>query len=140
MNEYNTVESVPESLQKSDVKKLIGTRVVVIILMLYLAVMVSVADRGLVGNLFDGFSWRSTGWSLFPIPLDPAWWTWGVYWMVVPLSPLELLVYLVFVGNGIWIFWEVVGAAYIVYPWFPFLQSVVNRGKSIIANRFGRSS
>jgi len=58
---------------------------------------------------------------------------------LVPLTPLELLVYLIFVGHGVWIFWEVAGVVYIVYPWFPFLQSVVNRGKSIIANRIVRS-
>lgn len=139
MNQYNTVESVPESLQRSDVKKLICTRVVVIILMLYLAIMVIVAYHGLIGDVFAGFYWRSSGWSLFPIPIDPTWFGVGVYMMLVPLTFFELPVYLIFVGHSIWIFWEVVGVLYIVYPWVPFLQSVVKRGKSIIANRFRRS-
>ena len=58
---------------------------------------------------------------------------------LVPITPLELLVYLIFVGHGVWIFWDAAGIVYIVYPWFPFLQSVVNRGKSITANRIVRS-
>ena len=140
MNEHNTVENAPESLQRSDVKRFILKRVIVMCFMVYLAVMVSVADRGLVGNLFDGFSWLSTGWSLFPIPLDPAWSTGAVYWVLVSLSPLELLVYLIFVGHGVWVFWEIIGVVYIVYPWFPFLQSMVKRRRTAITTRIGRSS
>ncbi len=136
MNESNTVESAPDSLQRTNVKKLIGTRVVVVILMVYLAVMVSVGASGIIGNLVDGFYWRSTGWSLFPIPLNPAWWTGAVIWVLVPFTPLEFLVYLIFVGHGIWVFWEVIGVAYIVYPWSQF---VVKRGRSIIAAKIGRS-
>ena len=120
-------------------KKLVCTRIVVIILMLYLAVMVIVTYRGIIGDVFTGFDWRSGGWSLFPIPINPSWFGWIVTMALVPLTPLELLVYLIFVGHGVWIFWEVAGVVYIVYPWFPFLQSVVNRGKSIIANRIVRS-
>ena len=119
--------------------KLVLTRIVVIILMLYLVVMVTVAYRGIIGDVFTGFDWRSGSWSLFPIPINPSWFGWLVTMALVPLTPLELLVYLIFVGHGVWIFWEVAGVVYIVYPWFPFLQSVVNRGKSIIANRIVRS-
>ena len=121
-------------------EELVRKRIVVIILMIYLAVMVTVAYRGIIGDVFNGFYWRSGGWSLFPIPIDPSWFGWITITALVPLTFYELPVYLFFVGHGVWIFWEVVGVLYIVYPWVPFLQSVVNRGKSIIANRFGRSS
>ena len=121
-------------------KKLIRTRIVIIILMIYLAVMVTVAYRGIIGDVFNGFYWRSGAWWLFPIPIDPSWLGWVTTMAYVPLTLFELPVYLIFVGHGVWIFWEAVGVLYIVYPWFPFLQSVVKRGKSIIANRKGRSS
>lgn len=120
-------------------KKLVRTRIIVIILMLYLLVMVTVAYHGIVGDVFTGFDWVSGGWSLFPIPINPFWFGWIVTMAFVPLTPLELLVYLIFVGHGVWIFWEVAGVVYIMYPWFPFLLSVVNRGKSITANRIVRS-
>ncbi len=120
-------------------KKLVRTRIVVIILMLYHLVMVTVAYHGLIGDVFTGFYWWSGGWSLFPIPINPSWFGWVVTMALVPLTPLELLVYLIFVGHGVWIFWDAAGIVYIVYPWFPFLQSVVNRGKSITANRIVRS-
>ena len=49
------------------------SRVVVITLMIQLVVMVIVANQGIIGNLFDGYYWPTSGWSLYPIPLDPGW-------------------------------------------------------------------
>ena len=121
-------------------EKLVRNRIIVIFLMIYLAVMVTVASQGLIGDVFNGFYWRSGGWSLFPIPLNPSWLGWGTTLALVPLTFFEFPVYLIFVGHGVWIFWEVVGVLYLVYPWIPFLHPIVNRGKSIIVNRLGRSS
>jgi hypothetical protein len=112
-------------------------RVLVILLMFDLVVMVSVASQGLRGNIFDGFYWPYSGWSLFPVPLKPNWIGGGLLPVEVPLSPLEALVYIIFVGHGLWIFWEIIGAVYIVYPWSHFLQSILKRGKSIILPRVG---
>ena len=120
-------------------KEFVRKRIAVIICMLYLVVMVTVAYRGLIGDIFAGYSWRSGGWSLFPIPFNPSWFGLITATVHVPLNPLELLVYLIFVGHSVWIFWEVIGVLYIVYPRFPFLQSIVKKGKSNIGNRFGRS-
>ena len=121
-------------------KELIRNRIIIILLMVYLALMVTVAYHGITGDVFNGFYWRSGGYSLFPIPFDSAWFGLITITVFVPLTFFELPVYLIFVGHGVWVFWEVVGILYIIYPWIPFLQSVVDRGRSIIANRLGRSS
>lgn len=114
-------------------------RIGVIILMIYLAVMVIVANEGrLIGDVFTGLYWRSGGWSLFPIPFDPSWFGLGTATVLVPLTIPELLVYLVFVGHYIWIFWEVLALLYIIYPWSPFLQSIVSKGKPILVSRLRR--
>ena len=113
-------------------------RIGVIILMIYLAVLVYVANEGLTGDIFTGFYWRSGGWSLFPIPFNPSWFGWGTATVFVPLTILELLVYLVFVGHGIWILWEILGIVYIIYPWSSFLQSIVSKGKPIVTDRLRR--
>ena len=105
------------------------------ILMVDLIVMVSVASQGLRGSIFDGFFWPYSGWSLFPIPLNPDWYGGGLLPAVYPLSSIELLVYLVFVGHGVWIIWELIAVVYIVYPWSSFVQSIVNRAKSIMVTR-----
>lgn len=110
-------------------------RVLVILLMVDLVVMVSVASQGLRRNIFDGYYWPSSGWSLFPIPLNPYWVGGIVLPVIVPLSPFELLVYLIFIGPGFWVFWEIIGAAYIAYPWSPFIQSIAQRGRSIVSSR-----
>ena len=127
MNEYISTK------KKRSVMKLILTRILVIFLMLYLVVMVQVANRGIYG-----FEWRSSGWSLFPIPQNPTWFGWIVVHMMIPLTPLELFVYLVFVGNGIWIFWEIIAVLFLVYPWSSFLQSRVGIIKSRIITRIRR--
>lgn len=140
MNEHNTVEGAPESIQRSGVKILILNRIIVMCFMVYLAVMVSVAYHGLFGNLFDGFFWPTSGWSLFPIPLNPHWFIGMVLPVHIPLTTLELLVYLIFIGPGVWVFWEIIGIFYIMYPWSPFLQSVIKRGRTAIAALIGRGS
>ena len=116
--------------QQKNMRSVILNRVLVMILMVDLVVMVSVASQGLQGSIFDGFYWPNSGWSLFPIPQNPNWSEWVSLPVLVPLSPLDLLVYLVFVGHGVWIFWEIIAVVYIVYPWSPFVQSIVNRTKS----------
>ena len=120
-------------------EKLVRNRIIVIFLIIYLAVMVTVTNQGLIGDVFNGFYWRSGGWALFPIPINPSWFGWIVTMAYEPLTFFELPVYLIFVGHGIWIFWEVVGILYIVYPWVPFLHPVAQRGKSIVVGRLGRS-
>jgi hypothetical protein len=126
---------VPE--QQRNLRKLTLKRVLVIFLMVDLVVMVSVASQGLRGNIFDGYYWPYSGWSLFPIPLNPNWVRGIVLPVIVPLSPLELLIYLIFIGPGFWVFWEIIGAVYIAYPWSHFLQSILKKGKSIILARVG---
>ena len=69
-------------------------RIGVIILMIYLAVMVIVANEGLIGDIFTGFYWRSSGWSLFPIPFNPSWFGLGTATVLVPLTIPEILVFL----------------------------------------------
>lgn len=115
-------------------------RISAIILMLYLAIMVYVANEGLTGDIFTGYYWRSGGWSLFPIPLNPSWFGWGTTLAFVSLTIPELIVYLIFVGHGIWVFWEILGGLYIIYPWTPFLQSIVSKGKPIIVDRVRRGN
>ncbi len=121
--------------QQNRMRSTILKRISVMILMVDLIVMVSVASQGLRGSIFDGFYWPSSGWGLFPLPLNPHWFGWVVLHVLVPLSPLELLAYLVFVGHGVWIFWELIAVVYIVYPWSSFVQSIVNRTKSIVVTR-----
>jgi hypothetical protein len=80
--------------------KNIDRRIFVLLLMVYLAIMVSVARWGVVGNLFDGFSWHYPGFGLFPIPFFGS----GVTPVEVPLTLVDLFIYLIFIGHGIWIF------------------------------------
>ena len=127
MQESSNEEPEWVDSQESQNKKNIRKRIFVLSLMVYLAVMVSVSRWGVIGNLFDGYSWRSGGFGLFPIPYDASWFGYGTLPVEVPLNPVELLIYLIFIAHEIWIFWMILGAIYILLPWSSHLQKVVNR-------------
>ena len=115
-------------------RKRIRKRIYVLLLMVYLAVMVNVA-KYIGGNIFEGFYFPSAGHMLFPIPFDLGWF--GQYVsasVIVPLNPVEFIIYLVFIYQGVWIFWMAIGILYVMLPWSPRLQAFVGNLQSQLSH------
>lgn len=89
-------------------------RVAVILLLLYFAVMVD-AGRAVMGDFTNGFYFGTSGYGLFPVPyrLPPGWPSLQV---ITPLHPIEVFIYVVFIGQGIWIAWMSLSIIYIMMP------------------------
>jgi hypothetical protein len=116
-------------IQDNESKKNIGRRILVLLLMIYLAVMVNAALY-VSGNIFVGFYFWSGGHKLFPIPYNPAWFGNITASVITPLNPIECFIYAIFINHGIWIFWLGIGIIYIVYPWLSHLHAFVGNLKS----------
>ena len=115
--------------RERQVKKNIGRRFFVLLLMIYFAVMVNAASC-VSGNIFEGFYFWSGGHKLFPLPYDPAWFGNITASVITPLNPLECFIYAIFINHGIWIFWIGLGIIYIALPWTVRLQTFVGNLKS----------
>ncbi|MHA2265603.1 MAG: hypothetical protein ACXAEN_24695 [Candidatus Thorarchaeota archaeon] len=60
-----------------------------------------------------GFHWPDWGYQLFPIPSSPS----GPgFFFLTPLSAVDSVLYVAFVGSGIWVVWAIVALAYILPP------------------------
>lgn len=102
-----------------DIKYHLGTnrnsvvrRITVLLLILYLFAMVNVG-RYVYWDLWHGFSWASWSYTLFPFPTEMS----GISLPVVmPLNPIEVFIYLFFIGQGIWVAWMFLGVLYIMMP------------------------
>jgi hypothetical protein len=132
-NQPNNKVGQDES-QEIHERKQVRKRIYVLLLMIYLAVMVNVA-KYIGGNIFEGFYFPYPGRILFPIPFDLGWF--GHYIVspvLVPLNPVEFFIYLVFIYQGVWIFWMAIGILYVMLPWSPRLQTFVGNLKSKISH------
>ncbi len=88
------------------------SRVAVILLLLYFAVLVD-AGSHVSGDLAHGFHFPHSGYRLFPFPLSTVYLNAPVQ---IPLAPIEVFIYVVFIGQGIWIAWMSLGIIYIMMP------------------------
>lgn len=93
-------------------------RLLVLILLLDLAPMVVFA-RNISGDIVNGFYWAYPGLTLFPFPLDLG----SNLPVTAPLNPVDALVYMFFISNGIWMAWTAIALAYTFYPLFRRLVS-----------------
>ncbi len=100
------------------IKDLIGThrdsvvkRITVLLLILYLFAMVNVG-RYVFGDLWNGLHWTSWSYTLFPIPTEIL----SSLPVEITLNPIEAFIYLLFIGQGIWVAWMSLGVLYIMMP------------------------
>ena len=120
-----------DSHKKQD-KRNIGRRIFVLLLLVYFAAMINVA-QGITSIRFGDFYWCDMGYKLFPIPYYEGWFG-PTEPALVPLNQTELFIYLNFITNGIWIFWMGIGMIYIVYPWSSPLQNFLGHLKSKLSH------
>jgi hypothetical protein len=93
-------------------------RVLVPFFLIYLYNLVRVGSAG--GWSFEhGFEWPTPGFQLFPIPMNPIDWAEfgiGFLQVVVPMEIPDIILYVVFVANGIWLIWAVFSMVYFFLP------------------------
>ena len=89
----------------------VARRIVVIVFLIYLLLLVNIGLQYIIGTPLEPL-WRTTGCKLFPVPVIPN----GSLPNTVPLDPVDYLVYLLFVGNGIWLLWTVLSCWFIFRP------------------------
>lgn len=107
-------------------RKLIARRIAVLLFLLYLAALVDVGDA-IFGDLRTGFYYGNMGHTLFPFPhtnslLLPA---------ITPVPPIEVIIYVAFVYQGIWIAWTVLAVIYIMMPFIIRIYRVLRRPMSL---------
>lgn len=99
-------------------------RILAVCFVIYLIALVRVGSAGAwVSD--HGFEWTSPAYQLFPIPIN--WYDFGaiVAQVLVPMSIPDIILYVVFVGNYIWLFWGILAVAYIIHP--PTIIRIKNR-------------
>ncbi|MGY5865081.1 MAG: hypothetical protein RTV41_10795 [Candidatus Thorarchaeota archaeon] len=116
-----TIRAKYSTIVLASIQKYINTeraafvrRVANILLLLYFAVMVQ-AGRAVGGNYTSELYFGTPGYSLFPFPYSlPS----GspIEQVLVPLPPIQVFIYVVFVGQGVWIAWMSLGIIYIMMP------------------------
>ncbi len=89
-------------------------RVTNILLLLYFAVMVQ-AGGAVGGNYTSELYFGTPGYSLFPFPYSLPSGS-GIEQVLVPLPPIQVFIYVVFIGQGVWIAWMSLGIIYIMMP------------------------
>ena len=92
-------------------RKLTARRIAVLLFFLYLAVLVDVGGA-VLGDLRTGFYYGNYGNTLFPYPHNEGF----LLPVITPVPPIEAFIYAVFVYQGIWIAWTVLGIIYIMAP------------------------
>jgi hypothetical protein len=107
-------------------------RVLVPFFLIYLYNLVRVGSVG-GGSFEHGFEWPTSGLQLFPFPINWSEKGFGVLPVVVPMEIADIILYVVFVANGIWLIWAVLSIAYFFLPsifwirnrilWFPNRKS-----------------
>ncbi|MHA2286775.1 MAG: hypothetical protein ACXABZ_12995 [Candidatus Thorarchaeota archaeon] len=108
-------------------------RVLVPFFLIYLYNLVRVGSAG--GWSFErGFEWPTPGFQLFPIPMNPIDWAeFGIGFpqVVVPMGIADIILYVVFVANGIWLIWTVLSIAYFFLPSISWIRNRFSLKKSI---------
>jgi hypothetical protein len=100
----------------------------VMLLIPYFCAMVHVGGN-ILGNIWDGFQWKWWAYALFPIPMEMLP---GYFYLPTErfLNPIETLIYLIFIDNGLWIGWLFLGAIYIMMPLLRRVYSLLGNSKS----------
>lgn len=99
-------------------------RILAVCFVIYLIALVRVGSAGaLISN--RGFEWRTPAYQLFPIPINWYDFGYGVIQVLVPMSIPDIILYVVFAANYIWIVWGILAIAYIIHP--PTIIRVKNR-------------
>ena len=92
-------------------------RVLIIFFLIYLYNLVRVGSAG--GWSFEhGFQWSSPGYQLFPIPINWYEFGFGFIQVFVPMNIADIILYAIFVANGIWLIWGVLAITYLFIPVF----------------------
>jgi hypothetical protein len=86
-------------------------RVAVSLLLLYFGVMVDVGSH-VYGTLEQGYYFTHIGYDIFPIPYK-----WGILFPAhADLDLLRSFIFFIFIGQGMWVLWVLLGIVYIVEP------------------------
>ncbi|MGY5852199.1 MAG: hypothetical protein RTU92_01375 [Candidatus Thorarchaeota archaeon] len=125
MNESGTPSYEPENIGMGLGKRFIFSRILVMVLIVYLTALMIFARSYIIGDLFNGFGWPYPGFTLFPVPIVGG----SAMPVVEPLSPLDFLVYIVFIGHEFWVLWVFLGLLYIFKPLSSRLQSLTKSTK-----------
>jgi hypothetical protein len=108
-------------------------RVLVPIFLIYLYNLVRVGSSGGV-SFENGFEWPTPGYQLFPIPMNPIDWAEfdiGFFQVYTPMGIADIILYVVFVANGIWLIWTVLSIAYFFLPSISWIRNRFSLKKSI---------
>ena len=92
-------------------RALVVRRIAVLLLLLYFSVLVD-AGSGVFLDTVNGVFSASIGTTLFPIPFAGL----RMLTAYVPLSQNDVLIYIIFVNQGIWNLWMLSGIIYIMMP------------------------
>ena len=90
-------------------------RITVLLSILYLLAMVNVGQH-IFWDPAVGLTWSSSGYALFPIPIDLRSLGYFVTPMHYHLSPFDIFIYMIFVGQWFWAAWMLLGVLYIMIP------------------------
>jgi hypothetical protein len=105
-------------------------RILVPFFLIYLYNLVRVGSAG--GWSFEhGFEWPTPGFQLFPIPINWYEFGFGFPQVVVPMGIADIILYVVFVANGIWLIWAVLSIAYFFLPSVFWIRNRFSLQKSI---------
>ena len=104
------------------IKDLIGShrdsvvkRSTVLLLILYLSAMVNVG-RFVSGDIWNGLFWTSSGFSLFPIPINYLSLGYGNAPVFTQMNPFDIFIYVIFIEQWFWVVWMFLGVLYIMMP------------------------
>jgi hypothetical protein len=99
-------------------------RILTVCFVIYLIALVRVGSAG-AWISYRGFEWTSPAYQLFPIPIN--WYDFGaiVAQVFVPMSFPDIILYVVFVGNYIWLVWGILSITYIIHR--PIIIRIKNR-------------
>lgn len=92
-------------------RELISRRLVVLLLLLYLSALVDIGHI-ILGDLRTGFYYGNYGYVLFPFPSNPSF----LLPVITPVPLIEAIIYTIFIYQGIWIAWSLLGILYIMMP------------------------
>ncbi len=99
-------------------------RILAVCFVIYLIALVRVGHAAM-WSLEHGFEWTSPAYQLFPIPINLYDFGFIVIQVHVPMSIPDIVLYVIFVANYIWIVWGILAIAYIIHP--PTIIRMKNR-------------
>ncbi|MDF1539914.1 MAG: hypothetical protein P1Q69_13540 [Candidatus Thorarchaeota archaeon] len=120
----DTTQTQSTSNQLLPVLKTNLGRILAVIFLVYLYAIVRVGSPG-SWSLEHGFEWSSPGYQLFPVPIN--WGEMGIGGpaVFVPMEIADIILYVLFVGNYIWLIWGILAVVYILHP--PTIVRIKNK-------------